>query len=307
MKRKVIQIAGSTQLVSLPRKWAKEHNVRKGDEVDVQENGSTVNITVGNLNIVEKAEIDITTLKSMIPRYIHAMYKRGVDELKLSFSDPSILQIVQDSIGRVAVGYEILEHGKNHCIIKYVAGNLEEFDLILRRTFLMLINMADESLEAIKSKNFSHLKNVAFLEDANNRFTTICRRYLNKSGTPKSYSKLGPLYFIVESLERIADYYKYACNYLHEEANQTTVINKSILDIYAKMNMMLHYFYELFYKFDMQKVALIKEMWDDITTEYYSLIKKKLSAIEIVLLHHSVSTSTMIFGLVDPYLVMTIP
>ena len=73
MKRKVIQIAGSTQLVSLPRKWAKEHNVRKGDEVDVQENGNTVIVTVGNLNMVEKAEIDITNLKTMIPRYIHAM------------------------------------------------------------------------------------------------------------------------------------------------------------------------------------------------------------------------------------------
>ena len=35
MKRKVIQIAESTQLVSLPRKWALANNIRRGDELEV--------------------------------------------------------------------------------------------------------------------------------------------------------------------------------------------------------------------------------------------------------------------------------
>ena len=30
MKRKVIQIANSTQLISLPRKWVLDHNIKKG-------------------------------------------------------------------------------------------------------------------------------------------------------------------------------------------------------------------------------------------------------------------------------------
>ena len=33
MKRKVIQIAESTQLISLPRRWAMKCNVKKGDEL----------------------------------------------------------------------------------------------------------------------------------------------------------------------------------------------------------------------------------------------------------------------------------
>ena len=36
MKRKVIQIAESTQLISLPRKWAIENNIRKGDELEIE-------------------------------------------------------------------------------------------------------------------------------------------------------------------------------------------------------------------------------------------------------------------------------
>lgn len=304
MKRKVIQIAGSTQLVSLPRKWAKLHNIQKGDEIDVQENGTSVVISTDTAAAVEKAEIDITNLKSMIPRYIHAMYKRGVDELKITFSDQTTLKIVQDSIGKEAVGYEILEHGKNHCTIRYVAGNIEEFDSILRRTLLMLINMADESLENIKSKDFVHLINVAFLEEANNRFTTICRRYLNKSGSAKNYAKAGPIYFIVECLERIADQYKYTCKYLSKEANSSIVINKSVLDLYTKSNKLLHEFYEVFYKFNMDMVAKIKDLRDEIIEESYILMKKKLSAVDLMLLHHSIVITNLVFGLIDPYLVL---
>ena len=32
VQRKVIQIAESTQLISLPRKWAVKHNIKKGDD-----------------------------------------------------------------------------------------------------------------------------------------------------------------------------------------------------------------------------------------------------------------------------------
>ena len=34
MKRKVIQIANSTQLISLPRKWSQKYGVKKGDEIN---------------------------------------------------------------------------------------------------------------------------------------------------------------------------------------------------------------------------------------------------------------------------------
>ena len=35
MKRKVIQIADSTQLISLPRKWSLAHGIKKGDELEI--------------------------------------------------------------------------------------------------------------------------------------------------------------------------------------------------------------------------------------------------------------------------------
>ena len=40
MRRKVIQIAGSTQLISLPRKWAIRQGIEKGEELNIDEQGN---------------------------------------------------------------------------------------------------------------------------------------------------------------------------------------------------------------------------------------------------------------------------
>ena len=59
MKRRVIQIAESTQLVSLPRKWAKKYNIKKGDELEVEIEGSSVRITTDNVIEVTKKALQI--------------------------------------------------------------------------------------------------------------------------------------------------------------------------------------------------------------------------------------------------------
>ena len=145
MKRKVIQIAGSTQLVSLPRQWAKAHNIQRGQEIDVQEDGDNIIVHSSNAPLVEKAEIDISQMSDMTARCIRSLYKRGVDELRVTFSNPDTATLVQNAIAKEAVGFEILEQGQTYCLIKYVSGAIEEFDQLLRRIFLLLVNMADDS------------------------------------------------------------------------------------------------------------------------------------------------------------------
>lgn len=71
LMRKVIQIAGSTQLVSLPRAWAKKNNIIKGQEIEVQEDGDKIIITASSEPVVETAELDINGLDVMIPRCVY--------------------------------------------------------------------------------------------------------------------------------------------------------------------------------------------------------------------------------------------
>ncbi|MCP3681505.1 MAG: hypothetical protein GY861_02350 [bacterium] len=305
MKRKVIQIAGSTQLVSLPRKWSKAHNIQKGDELDVQEDGNRVVVSTNARSLVEKAELDISEFGSMDIRYIHSLYKQGVDELRLIFSSDEQIDLVQNAIGKETVGFEIVEQGKNHCIIKYVSGGLEEFDSILRRTFLLLLSMSEETHNTIKEKNFRHLNHVAFLEEANNRFTTICRRYLNKKGC-QTYKKLGPLYYIIEELENIADQYKYVCRFLYDNGNAKTKISKEVLELNEKTNKALRLFYESFYRFDKEKISEIRDIRDEIIQKSFVQFKKAPTPEEIALMHHSLTVSKEIFCLTGPLLVLSL-
>ena len=46
MRRKVIQIAESTQLISLPRKWALKYNIKKGEELEIEENTFQLGYTI---------------------------------------------------------------------------------------------------------------------------------------------------------------------------------------------------------------------------------------------------------------------
>lgn len=303
MKRKVIQIAGSTQLISLPRKWAQAHNVKKGEELDVQEDGDKVIVSTTNSPPFEKAELDVTELDGMISRFIHALYKKGIDELKITFRKPELMIKVQDAISKEAVGFEILEQSTDSCTIRYVSGTLEEFDSVLRRTFLLLLTMSEQIYGALKVGNYEHLKNTAFLEEANNRFTTVCRRFLNKVGST-NYGKLGPLYYIIEELEKIADQYKYICQHFSNLKGKKIKVADDVLDLFFQTNKMVRLFYEAFYKFEVAKLVAIKELRDKVINNAHDLFQKRLSYADYWMLHHSISLTNMVFCLVGPFITM---
>src|SRR3989344_7038203 len=114
MKRKVIQIAGSTQLISLPRQWAQKYGVKKGDELDVEEEGSKIIVRTENEVPYNEIEIDVTNLdKSSIMHSIRGLYRCGYNTLKITFNKPlsidyrtgetpSILSIIHEEVNRLA-------------------------------------------------------------------------------------------------------------------------------------------------------------------------------------------------------------
>ena len=305
IRRSVIQIANSTQLISLPRKWSQKHGVKKGDQLEIEENGNSITISTEKSFDIEKVELNITGLGVMTQRFVHALYKKGVDEIKLIFDHPQLIESVQNALGKESVGFEITEQGQNYCVIKHVSGELQEFESVLRRAFLILLSMAEESLKALQDKNFSAFKSISMLEEANNRFTTSCRRFINKVGYT-SPRKIGPLYYIIEDLENIADEYKYLCNYLSGLKDKRVTIGKETIKIYEKTNAMLKSFYELFYKFDKNKLVLIGEQRKEVVIEAYTLFEKSKNPVDRIILHHLLVIIQKIFCFVGPYLTIAL-
>lgn len=306
MKRKVIQIANSTtQLVSLPRAWTQSQGLKKGDEVEVTVEGSSIRIDTEKSENIERIKINLEGLGVMAPRMIYALYKKGIDEIEIPIKSTEEINIIKASLNNETVGYEIIEQSSNHCLIKNISGQTESFDYVLRRIFRLMIAMSEEGLHAVKEKNVHKLKNAVQLENTNNRLTTICRRYLNKTGKT-DYPKICPLYYIVEELENIADQYKYMLLYLEEHNLEKVNLSSEFIKIYESLHELLDNTYKVIYKFDAKMVAVIGEARKDIIKRCYTLMKTSKNRDEVIACHNLLVLAQRIFSLIGPHMINAI-
>ena len=124
MKRKVIQIADSTQLVSLPRKWAIRYNIKKGDEVEVEEQGNKLLIGTEKTHDIGSIEVDISSLdRDSFMFLIRILYIRGYNEIKLTFNNPladhhrigkkvKVISEIHNEVNRLT-GIEVIQQKEN--------------------------------------------------------------------------------------------------------------------------------------------------------------------------------------------------
>ena len=250
MKRKIALIGPSTLMVSLPSKWAKKFNLKKGDEIEISENNEKLIISTENDLSSKQIEINVSSLDKMLYRLIGAIYKSGYEEVKIIFKDSKQLETIYDVLRKTCIGFEIIEQSKNSILIKEISKpEIHEFENVLRRNFLFLLSVAKDSLEASKKQDYPELKNIILRDHNINKYSDFCRRILNKRNI--SENKNAPLYCIVEQLEKIGDIYRDLCDYVSENKLK---LEKSSLEICEKINELLLEFYELFYKFDFERL-----------------------------------------------------
>jgi len=267
MKRKVIQLAKKTLVISLPTRWAKKYNIKKGDEIEAEEIKNKLIISPEKELTKEGISIDVSGLSPMIYRILGAIYKAGYDEVEVHYESEKDLEEIEEVTKREFIGFEIVKKGKKSLVIKSVSEiNYEEFDNVLRRTFLIIMEIGEESFEAMKNVDKKALLKLIELDKEVNKYADFCRRILNKKGYA-SFIKTQTVYFIVEELEKISDSYRDLCK-ASIEINEK--INKDIEAMFKEVNAFFREFYELYYKFDLNKLAehgkkrnvLLKDLMD---------------------------------------------
>ena len=131
MKRKVIQLAEKTLVVSLPSKWARAYNVRKRDEVEVGEAGSKLTISPQSELVEEKTELDVRGLDLEVSRRaLGAIFKAGYDEVNVTFEDMKELNKIQEVVREEFIGFEVMNLGKG----SLTAKNITTVDCIFFKT-----------------------------------------------------------------------------------------------------------------------------------------------------------------------------
>ena len=251
MIRKVSKIGPSTLMISLPSKWVKKYDINKGSELNITEKGKILTISTENLITTDhKTTVDFSNLEPRVIKwYLSALHKTGLDEIKILYNNQKTIELIKGTINNLLIGFTIIEQNNKYIIIKQISVDLEqEFRPILRRSFLVTLTLAKQSLELIKNKQYEKLKNTKLLELTNNKLTNFCQRILIKN----QYiipTKTCFAYVIIWNLEKIADDYKYICDELFK---RKAPLSKEIIDLYQQVNELLESYYNLFYKFKIQ-------------------------------------------------------
>jgi phosphate uptake regulator len=284
MKRKIIRQGHNTMTITLPSDWIKRFNLQSGSEVDLSERDNGLFVSVEKNGECKRAEIDINGLDiPTIWKYFMAVYREGYNEVLVKFNPEitlenpykffaqhkldirykkesekrSVVETLQGFVNRF-IGFEIVEHGKDYVLIKEM-GELtsKEFDNSLRRVFLLVQQMFEEVLNAMEQENpkiLSHMHDV----DVNiDKFQDYCIRILNRVNNKET--RKSSLYFAtLYLLEMLGDEFKNIS--VHLIYDFPHIKFKGIRDIARSLKEQFDLYYDIFYRFEKEKLLQMSEL-----------------------------------------------
>ncbi len=288
MRRKVIKQGHNTLTVTLPRKWCDTQNLEGGDELDIEEDGNTLQFSIKPKKSRTSVKIDISNLdRASIMYSIRNAYREGYDQIEITFENTSTIHhrtLVEGSVlaaihyeVRNLVGFEVIDQLKNSCILKDIsAPTSEEFDTVLRRIFLLLITGAEELVEGMKNKDKATVNSTLEKHDTITKFASYCLRMINK-GIKIKYKHTELVYHIIASLDKLADVLKYTARAYDKFGNG---LGKQAETIALKIVHSLRFYYELFYQCKSAKVHELTKNRDEViravSNDYQNLKKEEI-------------------------------
>ena len=262
MKRKVVQHGPATLIISLPSEWVKKFEVMKGDELNVVQEDNTLVISTEVRRKSMDTQLDISDLdRTSIMYIVRGMYRLGYDKVRLAFKNPmtryqrqkedmSVLSIIHQEVNRL-VGYEVIQESENMCTIKDIQETSgKDFEQILRRIFLLIIDASKNLRDGAKDNNLIILESIEKQHDTITKFVSYCMRLLNKKSYPTP-RKTSYYYHIIAILDRITDIIKYASRDLRAYNKKVSFKTN---DIISATHENLYTFYSFFYKYDLDQI-----------------------------------------------------
>jgi len=252
-RRKVIRQGKGTLTMSLPMDWVRHTGIKAGSGLDVETRG--FQLIVGpslEKRGARKVEIDLEPYgEGLVNPILYNLYIQGVDEIKFRFIDPKISARLNERVHDL-LGFEIIEQCSKSCVVKALAqGQTEDFDMILRRAFLVLLSLAEDGQEAFVCGKYENLHAIAHRERS---FDTLLRYYarsLNKTGGG-DVGRAMHLYCLINLLEQLGDTYARYYDHIQNLKPLTISINKEACAL-------LREFYMLFFGFCPSKARSLRE------------------------------------------------
>jgi phosphate uptake regulator len=306
MKRKVVKHGSATLTVSLPAKWAKKFNIKAGDELEITEEKNNLLISTGKeAKSVHEVCIDIDQYGDVLAaRAIASLFKAGCDNINVHYNKLDGVSIIERYLNEF-IGFEVMKQKENSFLLKEIStfSNIDELDNVLKRAFLLLISMANDCADSIKSNNKELLKKIIHRDTTINKFANYCRRLINKQGIAK-IKDVPMVYYIVEEIENLGDEYKYMSKFLLQP--NTKIDNPKLIDLLKDANKLIYNFFSLYFKFSSEKAKKLAED-RNIIAEKINKAFKTNCVDEIRFLDYLNRMSLIITNMLGPLMAMKLP
>lgn len=223
--RKIQLSGGSTYIISLPKEWVEELQIKVGENITIMKNSNQSLSLFKHEQNNQKENIATIYLNQKdsgdsIKRKIIAIYLAGYKIIQIKTKGMKIplehSKSIRELIRSSMIGTEIVESSSDAITIQILTRLPElSFETALKRMHLMATNMIKESIESLEERDILHANGVINMDDEVDRFGLYMRRNLVLAiGNQNILEEMGlqrpadclEYRTIVSKIERIADH-----------------------------------------------------------------------------------------------------
>ncbi len=279
MKRRVIKHGPSTYIVSLPYRWVRSQGIAKGDELEVTEVDKNLVISSDAVNTSVHISADVSGLiPRLADRFLVRAYQKGYDRITITHNDVKLLEVLQKKVQEL-IGYEIIEQDSRMCVITSITSKIElDFEVSLRRAFLLVKEMVETCLSAYKEGKKEVLHNLYLKDFEVNRMCYFCLRQINKEqyGDAQHAQQVHVLYYLIESLEDLGDVLKKLAQQL-AQARKSPELLQLLMTLQDHYETSYIYFYKATKEGANRSFTIFRKMQEQISAS----LNKKSTAEEL--------------------------
>ena len=183
--RKVQQTGGSSYIISLPKEWIREHNVKKNDTLGIlsQPDGNLLVTPYSNSQeyVKEKKFIVKDNMDSdYLFRLLIGAYIMGYSIIIIQTTSDKFERKIKETIKgftRITIGPEIIEESANRIFIKDLLNPKEyPFEKAIRRMYILAQEMHEDAVNAFETGNKTLAQKVIERDDELDKLNWLVER-----------------------------------------------------------------------------------------------------------------------------------
>lgn len=264
-------------MISLPAKWVKEFEFKKGDEVNIEQIENNLLISAKGIKAKKRTEIKLTGFtESAIRTALTNAYRLGYDKVDVFFEHQTQFKVIKDIVNTRLLGFEIIKKEKNSCKIENITEpSAEQFNILLQKILYNISELLTIAEQVINKEE--PIEDFEEIEEKIQQYDNFCRRVIAKKQIAEKNAQLfwAFLTLTIHGQREV---------YLGLKHLSKIKEPKEVLQFFEECKTMFESLKQAYLKKDITLIEKIHDMEKDIIyNKAYPLLKKGKNTI---ILHH---------------------